>query len=346
MCDGRIRSSFTNEQKNVVLKLISEDFSHDDIGKYVSVSRSCVSRFLKRFGERKTVDNLPKCGRPAKTTPRDDRCIIRCVKKDRRQTLRNLTNTVCKDLSLSIAARTIRRRLRSCGYRRRKIVKTLTISQVNRRRRLAWCKSKLTWHVSDKWKCVIFSDETQVVLDQNKNVYVWRKPDEIWKPECLGKLGGSTKLSVMFWGCITYHGVGTLVPVDGVIDSKKYTEILDANLWPVVAKNFSNKPWIFQDDNAPVHSSKFTQEWKIKNDISGMTWPAQSPDLNIIENVWRTIKLKLQSQRDSIKTRPDLITAVSDIWASLSRGYIRNLYESIPRRLHAVIIAKGYPTKY
>ena len=102
----------------------------------------------------------------------------------------------------------------------------------------------------------------------------------------------------MFWGCITYNGVGTLVSVDGNIDSQNYTEILDVNLWPVVAKYFVQKYFISQDDNAPAHSSKFTRNWKIKNVIPGMTWPAQYPDLNIIENVWRTIiKLMVQSER-------------------------------------------------
>jgi len=77
-----------------------------------------------------------------------------------------------------------------------------------------------------------------------------------------------------------------------------------------------------------------------------MTWPAQSPDLNIIENVWRTIKLKLQNETEVTKTRTELINAVCRIWRSLPVGYIRNLYASLPRRLRSVIIAKGFPTKY
>ena len=58
----------------------------------------------------------------------------------------------------------------------------------------------------------------------------------------------------MFWGCITYDGVGTLVPVNGNINSQKYVDILKDNLWPVVAKVVPNSPWTFQDDNAPPMS--------------------------------------------------------------------------------------------
>jgi len=57
------------------------------------------------------------------------------------------------------------------------------------------------------------------------------------------------------------------VPVDGNINSRKHTQILDAYLWPVVAERFGDKLFIFQDDYAPAHSSKFTRDWKITNEV-------------------------------------------------------------------------------
>jgi hypothetical protein len=42
----------------------------------------------------------------------------------------------------------------------------------------------------------------------------------------------------MFWGCITYQGVGTFTEVEGNINSRKYINILDAYLWPVIARHF------------------------------------------------------------------------------------------------------------
>ena len=117
----------------------------------------------------------------------------------------------------------------------------------------------------------------------------------------------------MFWGCITHDGVGTLVPVDSDIDSWKYTQILDANLWPVVVKRIMEKPFIFQDDDASAYSSKCMRQWTVTNEIPQITWPPQSPDLSIIENVWRTSELKLQTEIDVIKTQAELIHAVCRI---------------------------------
>ena len=123
----------------------------------------------------------------------------------RKQTLAEITNCVNNILpqqKLSSRRPTVRRRLRSSGFTRRKIRKLIVIGRVNRVRRVSWCRQKLTWKI-DKWKSVIFSDETQVVKGQNREVYIWRKPHEVWQPECLGG-GKCSKISVMFWGCICY----------------------------------------------------------------------------------------------------------------------------------------------
>ena len=110
------------------------------------------------------------------------------------------------------------------------------------------------WTVSvrNHWKQVIFSDETKIEIGNNRKVYAWCKVDERLRPECNGLYQGrnyKTKFSVMFKGCISYYGVGTLTPVVGNLNSEKYTNILDDNLWPVIAQHFPTSPYIFQEDN-------------------------------------------------------------------------------------------------
>ena len=62
--------------------------------------------------------------------------------------------------------------------------------------------------------------------------------------------------SVMFGGCLCYDAVGTLTTVDRNMNTDKYIEVLDKNLWPVIARHFPNQSWIFQEDNAPSHVSR------------------------------------------------------------------------------------------
>jgi hypothetical protein len=44
--------------------------------------------------------------------------------------------------------------------------------------------------------------------------------------------------------------VVTLTPVEGNMNTEKYISVLDDNFWPVIARHFSNRLWIFQEDNA------------------------------------------------------------------------------------------------
>ena len=77
-----------------------------------------------------------------------------------------------------------------------------------------------------------------------------------------------------------------------------------------------------------------------------MEWPAQSPDLNIIENIWLYMKRELQKSAVDITTKNDLLREIQSVWRNIELDYIRDLYQSIPDRLNNVIEMKGHLTKY
>ena len=157
-------------------------------------------------------------------------------------------------------------------------------------------------------------------IGTDRKIFVWRKNSERLHPDCVGVVPNAARnvrCSAMFWGCISYFGVGTLTPVDGNINTDKYISILDENLWPVVARHFVNTPWILQEDNAPCHVSLRANQWKTENNVQTLPWPSQSPDLNIIENVWKTIKARLKRRLGEIQNGADLVRVVHDIWTSV-----------------------------
>ena len=75
----------------------------------------------------------------------------------------------------------------------------------------------------------------------------------------------------MVWGCFVNSGVGKLTIIDGIMDSKKYTRILDSCL--IESADLMNLPdFTFQQDNDPKHTSVFTKEYFTDRKIKVMTW--------------------------------------------------------------------------
>ena len=94
--------------------------------------------------------------------------------------------------------------------------------------------------------------------------------------------------------------------------------------------------------------ARVAKNWKNQNNLPCLDRPSQSPDLNLIENVWRMIKIRLSRMQHKNKSKQELALKdnVMTIWASFTPGYIQCLYNTIPDRLQAVIKAKGHATKY
>jgi len=80
------------------------------------------------------------------------------------------------------------------------------------------------------------------LLDQNR-IHVWRKSDEVNRPDLVCR-PSQRKVSVMIWGCLSLNGIGTLTDVKGNINSQIYLDVLQNNLWPVIAQYFTDNEYV------------------------------------------------------------------------------------------------------
>ena len=124
---------------------------------------------------------------------------------------------------------------------------------------------------------------------------------------------------------------------------------MDEYLLAVIDKYFKRKPCVFQQDGASIHTAnEVTQYFRDKN-VHALDWPPHSPDLNIIENVWHYLKTGL-SKRQRATSRSDLwetvVQTMPTLWSPEMTEKINDLYDSLPRRMQAVIAAHGGNTKY
>ena len=110
------------------------------------------------------------------------------------------------------------------------------------------------------------------------------------------------------------------------------------------------RKWVYQQDGALCHTSNSTLAWLEKHLPKGCSindggkWPAGSPDLNPIENLWNFFQNKVvEFQPSSFDQFKELLV---DVWWDISQDYIRTLYNSMPRRIEAVLNSNGKMTKY
>jgi transposase len=102
-------------------------------------------------------------------------------------------------------------------------------------------------------------------------------------------------------------------------------------------------------DNASCHRSAETRENLRARNIPYIPWPQYSPDLNLIEHVWRWIKGYIQRRYYAVyynASKISLIGLKQIIWEAVPNDYIDSLFESWWRRCQGVIDAHGGPTKY
>jgi hypothetical protein len=256
------------------------------------------------------------------------------------KSLRNITNqplhaqTVCRGLSLAGMKAVVKR-------------KKPFLSKKHKKARMDFALAHQHWTVED-WKKVVWSDETKINrLGSDGRKWVWKKAGEGLSDRLVQgtqKFGGG---SVMVWGCMLWDGPGYACKIDGRMDGDLYTKILEEDLQASLGYyGISVGDVIFQQDNDSKHTCKKAQTWFEDHDLNVLLWPAQSPDLNPIEHLWDHVKRKLSEHEIAPKGILELWERIEKEWNKIDAEVCQNLIESMPRRVAAVLKAKGGYTKY
>lgn len=324
----------TAEERKIILKLRAEGKSY----KFIQNTVGCSAKMITNATKRQNRDE--NRGRKKKTSIQTDRRIVRAVRENPFVT----SSQLVVDLHLDISSSTVRRRLIAENLRSRRPRRVPLLTTKHVKNRLSFANEHLLWPVT-RWRCVLWSDETKVVLYNNfcDKQFVRRPPGTALLPRYTKPTIKHGLLSIMVWGCFSWRGVGPIFKIDGIMTQDVYLNILRNVMLPYADEEMPIR-WIYQQDNDPKHTARRVKQWFVENKVCLMTWPAQSPDLNPIENLWAEVKKDVAAAKP--KNRNELWQAVQRSWTSISAEKCERLVDSMERRLHAVLASKGHATKY
>jgi transposase len=334
--------------KNNIRVQLEKNISVRQIGKALNVPKSTVQDIKTKLGLRSAKKNLG--GRPRKLSSRNVTFAVTQLTSGKATTAQSIARSLETDQGVTCSRQTLSHELHAAGLYAGAKKKKPAISEKNRKERLAFAKSHRDWTVAD-WKTVVFSDETKINrFGSDGRSWSWFREGESLQPRNVLQTSKNQGGNLMIWGCITSKGPGYLADIEGIMDQHLYKRILEGELHDTITwYELDEEEMVFQHDNDPKHTSKSVRSYLAEQEFKTMLWPAQSPDLNPIENAWNHLKSAIYDVRKYAKPASglkELWRRVETEWEALDADYISNLYESMPRRMLACIKAKGRWTKY
>ncbi len=314
-----------------IIEMFKNNVPQRKIGRDLDISPSTVHNIIKRFKESGGISVRKGQGRKPKLNNRDLRSLRRHCIKNRHSSISDITTWAQDYFGKPLSSTTIRSYIHKCQLKLYCAKRKPYVNSVQKCRRLLWARRHLGWTIT-QWKRVLWSDESvfQVFFGRNGR-RVLRTKEEKDHPDCYQQQVQKPG-SVMVWGCVSALGKGNLHFCDGTINAEKYIEILEHNMLPSRRHLFQGRPCIFQQDNAKPHSAHIKKSWLRRKRVRVLDWPACSPDLSPIENVWRILKRKMRQRRP--RTVAHLKTCLQEEW------------DKITPRLLSVVKRNGNITKW
>ena len=138
-------------------------------------------------------------------------------------------------------------------------------------------------------------------------------------------------------------GVGPLIQLHGRVNASVYQNLLQQHVVPSLRSSL-NQPASFMQDNAPCHTAKWVKQFLETENTETMKWPAQSPDVNPIENLWKILGGKVMAKKPITVT--ELWKRLQEEWTKITPEQCERLVMSCGHRCAEVIQSNDLYTSY
>ncbi|GFX87060.1 transposable element Tcb2 transposase [Trichonephila clavipes] len=324
-----------------IIRKIEEGRKITDVAREFDIAHSVVSRLWKSFKTTGMCSGQHGGGRVRCTTPAEDRYIVLSAKRNRRTTAQQVANQFLAASGKQISRKTVSRRLRGGGLYARRPVVCVPLTRQHHTARLQWCREHHNWTEQD-WACVLFSDESRFSLSSDcRRQLIWRESGTAYHPENIQEKHRYPTCCIMVWAGIMINGRTRLdVFANGTMTGQRYN---DEVLLPHVRlfRGAVGDKFVFMDDNATFHRTLAVQDCLDSEGIQRLVWPARSPDLNPIENVWNALGRQVAGRNYPPTNKNTLIRALTQEWDKLPQQLLDKVVQSMVRRVECCITLHG-----
>ncbi|VDO68726.1 unnamed protein product [Haemonchus placei] len=104
------------------------------------------------------------------------------------------------------------------------------------------------------------------------------------------------------------------------MDSDDFEKVLQ---WYLVAflSRRRGPDYAFQQVSVANHVIRSTKDWFLSRNFEVLTWPARSPDLNLVENLWRIIVKKTYANDRQFQRIEELMQAALKTWNKIFEAF-------------------------
>lgn len=319
-------------------------------------TKQSINRMIKKLQDTGSCGRKRGSGRPKTALSTDDKRQVdelACSQEERpgqHLSQRKIARTLGKSRS------SVQRHLKSKNMKAFKRLIVPPMSDKVKQKRKSRARHLYQKIGNAEVQSVVFTDEKDFTLEvpinpQNNRVYGSGKKSDV-PPTRLYHEKSRFSKKVMVSAGVSYSGktkIFFLETENAKVNSAAYIRLLQENLLPACRK-LHPSGFILQQDGAPSHTSKATQECLARHCrfIAKSEWPPNSPDLNPLDyHVWDALSEAVYRQRrEKFETIAELKAAIVAAWEEVSLTTIKKSILQWKPRLRAVVQADGGPISH
>ena len=207
------------------------------------------------------------------------------------------SSEIQKAATSKASAQTVRWRLWEHGLKARKPASKPRLTQEHKKTRMLWAVAHHRW-TCEQWSRVLFTDEASFsVTNKDGRFYCYRRQNEHYVVGNIREHMNRGYGCVSIWGAIVHDRKLPLVRIDGRLNAQRYIDdILTQHVIPYMRYERANGRVLpLQQDRVPPQTANTTKEYLEQSNVNVLDWPAISPDMNCIENLWSVLSRALRT---------------------------------------------------